>query len=118
MITSHFRGGLSRGTNFYVEVNGTKGDLIVTSPIGYVGIGGFVVRGAQLGQTLHELEVPGRYGADRFEEGPSQGVALAYESLAADMRSHTKLSPTFDDAVDLHRLIEAIERSEGAVRHL
>lgn len=118
VFASHFRGGLSRGTNFHVELNGTKGDLIVTSPAGYVGIGGFTVKGAQSEQTLHELEVPARYGADRFEEGPAQGVALAYERLAADMHSHAKLSPSFDDAVELHRLIDAIERSEGGVRPL
>ena len=117
-ITSHFRGGLSLGTNFHVEVNGTKGVLVITSPVGYVGIGGFTVSGARLGETLHELSVPARYGADCFGEGPSQAVAVAYERLAADMRSGTKLSPTFGDAVDLHRLIDAIERSEGAPRDI
>ena len=117
-ITSHFRGGLSLGTNFHVEVNGTKGDLIITSPVGYVGIGGFTVRGAQRGETLHELSVPARYGADRFEEGPSQAVAVGYERLATDIRSGTRLSPTFGDAVDLHRLIDALERSEGAPRDI
>jgi predicted dehydrogenase len=117
-ITSHFRGGLSLGTNFHVEVNGTKGDLIITSPVGYVGIGGFTVRGAQRGETLHELSVPACYGAGRFEEGPSQAVAVAYERLATDMRSGTRLSPTFGDAVNLHRLIDAIERSEGAPRDI
>jgi hypothetical protein len=56
--------------------------------------------------------VPARYGADRFEEGPSQAVAVAYERLATDIRFGTRLSPTFGDAVDLHRLIDALERSE------
>ncbi len=41
VVAAHFRGGLSRGTNFRIEINGTKGDLILTSPVGYVGIGGF-----------------------------------------------------------------------------
>lgn len=118
VMTSHFRGGLSRGTNFHVEVNGTQGDLVVSSPVGYVGIGGFVIKGAQQGQTIHELQVPPHYGADRFEEGPSQGVALAYERMAADMRSDTRLSATFDEAVELHNLIAAIERSEGTVIRL
>ncbi len=118
VISSHFRGGLSRGTNFHVEVNGTKGDLVVSSPVGYVGIGGFVIKGAGQGQTIRELQVPPHYGADRFEEGPSQGVALAYERVASDMRSHTTQSATFDKAVELHELIAAIERSEGAAIRL
>ncbi len=113
LISSHFRGGLARGTNFHVEVNGTKGDLIITSPVGYVGVGGFTVRGAQLAEPLRDLEVPARYGSGRFKEGPEQGVAMAYERLAEDLRSGTRSSPTFDDAVELHRLIDAIERSEG-----
>lgn len=117
-ISAHFRGGLSRGTNFHVEINGTKGDLIITSPVGYVGIGGFKLMGARFDETLHELKVPARYGADRFAEGPPQSVAVAYARLASDMTQGTKLSPTFDDAVELHRLIDAIERGEGAAIHI
>ncbi len=83
-----------------MEVNGTKGDLVVSSPVGYVGIGGFVIKGARQGETMHELQVPPHYGADRFEEGPSQGVALAYERMAADMHSGSKLSATFNEALN------------------
>lgn len=113
-ISAHFRGGLSRGTNFHIEINGTMGDLIISSPVGYIGSGGFELKGARLDEKLHALEVPQIYGADRFEEGPAQGVAVAYERLASDMNTGTGLSPTFDDAVELHRLIDAIDLSEGA----
>jgi predicted dehydrogenase len=118
VVTSHFRGGLSRGTNFHVEINGTKGDLILTSPVGYVGIGGFSLMGATGEETLHALEVPAHYGADCFMKGPSQSVAVAYARLASDMRQGTRLSPTFDDAVDLHHLIDAIEQSQGTPCHV
>jgi predicted dehydrogenase len=33
VVTSHFRGGLSRATNFHLEINGSRGDLLLTSPI-------------------------------------------------------------------------------------
>jgi predicted dehydrogenase len=45
LITSHFRGGLSRATNFHLEINGSRGDLLLTSPVGYVGLGGFSLIG-------------------------------------------------------------------------
>jgi predicted dehydrogenase len=32
----HFRGGLSRGTNFHWEINGTDGDLVVTGDHGHL----------------------------------------------------------------------------------
>ena len=117
VIAAHFRGGLSQGTNFHFEINGTKGDLILTSPVGYTGIDGFTLRGATGSETLHELTVPVKYGADRFVNGPAQGIASAYVRLASDLKSGTQLSPTFDDAVELHRLIDAIERSGGLERH-
>ncbi|WP_375714150.1 hypothetical protein [Rhizobium sullae] len=34
LVTSHFRGGLSRATNFHLEINGSRGDLLLTSPVG------------------------------------------------------------------------------------
>jgi predicted dehydrogenase len=29
LVTSHFRGGLSHATNFHLEINGSKGDLLL-----------------------------------------------------------------------------------------
>jgi hypothetical protein len=43
-------------------------------------------------------------------------LALAYARLASDLTTGTTLTPTFDDAVDLHRLIDALERSAGLER--
>jgi predicted dehydrogenase len=114
-VATHFRGGLSQGTNFHIEINGTKGDIIVTSPVGYVGIGGFTLRGSQNGETLQALEVPEAYGTNRFSAGPSQSVALSYERLASDITTGTRLVPTFEDAVDLHRIVRSIEDGNFAV---
>lgn len=113
-ISAHFRGGLSRGTNFYVEINGSKGDLVLTSPVGYVGIGGFTLRGAQGEDQIHDLPVPGTYETLGFEDGLTQSIAVAYSRIAYDMRNGTRLSPSFDDAVALHRTLEAIKTSDGA----
>ncbi|MCQ1775829.1 Gfo/Idh/MocA family oxidoreductase [Neorhizobium galegae] len=114
LVTSHFRGGLSRATNFHLEINGSKGDLLLTSPVGYVGIGGFKLMGARADEPLQALSVPDDFDADA--DVLSGNVRKLYELFASDLRVGTRLSPTFEDAVKLHRLIHAIEQSRGVVR--
>jgi predicted dehydrogenase len=41
--------------------------------------------------------------------GPSTNVAQAYARFARDYREGTHLSPTFEDAVTRHRMLNAIE---------
>jgi len=115
LVTSHFRGGLSRGTNFHLEINGSRGDLILTSPVGYVGLGGFKLAGAHGGETLHLITVPDDF--DTNEDVLTGNVRKLYELFASDATSGTRLSPNFEDAVKLHRLINATERSGGVTRH-
>lgn len=114
LVTSHFRGGLSRATNFHMEINGSKGDLLLTSPVGYVGVGGFNLSGAQAGENLHPIPVPGDFGPD--ENVLTGNVKKLYELFASDKLSGTRQSPTFESAVNLHRLINAVERSGGVWR--
>ncbi|MCM8735191.1 Gfo/Idh/MocA family oxidoreductase [Azospirillum sp. A1-3] len=116
LVTSHFRGGLSRATNFHVEINGTKGDLLLTSPVGYIGLGGFKLMGAQADETLHPISIPEGFGAD--DNVLTGNVRRLYQLIASDMTSGTSQSPTFGDAVKLHRLIDAIEQSGGVARYV
>jgi predicted dehydrogenase len=118
VLTAHFRGGLSRGTNFHVEINGSQGDLIISGPVGYVGIGGTRVMGGRLDETLHELAIPPEYDIYAEIGQPAQSVAIHYRLLACDLQRGTHLSPTFADAANLHRLIGAIERSAGSTVRL
>ncbi len=114
LVTSHFRGGLSRATNFHMEINGSKGDLLLTSPVGYVGVGGFSLSGAQAGENLHPIPVPGDFGPD--ENVLIGNVKKLYELFASDKLSGAREAPTFDSAVKLHRLIDAVEQSGGGWR--
>jgi len=109
-LSVHFRGGLTRGTNFRWEINGSNGVLVVTTPVGYVGEGGFRVQGARGAEVLRDLVIPPMY-AGGLPEGITQSVALAYRRLASDLREGTHLAPTFDDAVELQRLIDEIRRA-------
>lgn len=113
-LSAHFRGGLSRATNFHVEINGTEGDLLITSPVGYVGFGGMRLQGARGAETLHDIEIPAIHTA-HGAQGPAQLVASAYVQLADDIVNGTRTGPDFDDAVNLHRLIDAVVRNTGTL---
>ncbi|MBB3388214.1 putative dehydrogenase [Rhizobium sp. BK275] len=84
LVTSHFRGGLSRGTNFHLEINGSRGDLVLTSPVGYVGLGGFKLVGAQGGETLHPISIPQDF--DSNEDVLTGNVRKLYELLLPTRR--------------------------------
>ncbi|MGO7664059.1 Gfo/Idh/MocA family protein [Rhizobium ruizarguesonis] len=116
LVTSHFRGWLSRATNFHMEINGSKGDLLLTSPVGYVGLGGFNLSGAQAGENLHPIPVPGDFGPD--DNVLTGNVKKLYELLASDILSGTHQRPTFESAVKLHRLINAVEKNGGISRDI
>src|SRR6266511_4106451 len=79
-LSIHYRGGVSRGTNFLWEINGTEGDLQLTAAGGQVQIFEMIVRGAKDGQSSPEvLPVPGDYlWSPPQGPGPSTNVAQAY----------------------------------------
>jgi predicted dehydrogenase len=112
----HYRGGVSRGTNFLWEINGTQGDLQLTAAGGHAQIFDLTLRGGKGAQAaLDVLTVPGQYWSAP-PQGPGTNVAQAYARFARDYREGTKLCPTFDDAVTRHRMLDAIERAASTGR--
>src|SRR3954462_1490530 len=107
----HYRGGASRGTNLLWEINGTEGDLQLTSAGGQPQIFDLELRGGNGAQSsLELLPVPEQYRwAPPQGPGPSTNVAQAYARFARDYREGTHFCPTFDDAVTRHRMLNAIE---------
>src|SRR5207249_8564028 len=58
----HYRGGVSRGTNFLWEINGTEGDLQITGDGGQAQLFALTVRGGRGDQSsLTVLPVPEKY---------------------------------------------------------
>jgi predicted dehydrogenase len=121
-LSVHYRGGVSRGTNLLWEINGTEGDLQVTSAGGQPQIFELTVQGGTGAQAaLEVLPVPGQYvWSPPQGSGPSANLAQAYAHFARDYREGTHLCPTFDDAVTRHRMLEAIETAAvtGRRQHL
>jgi predicted dehydrogenase len=107
----HYRGGHSRGTNLLWEINGTEGDLQLTSAGGQAQIFEIDIRGGRGAQSsLEALPVPEQYRWSPPQgPGPSTNVAQSYVRFARDYREGTHLCPTFDDAVTRHRMLNAIE---------
>jgi predicted dehydrogenase len=120
-VAAHYRGGSSRATNFRWEINGADGDLEITAPSGQAQATQLTLRGARgASRDMELMPVPVDYRATPAElSGPAVNVAEAYARFAQGPAAADQI-PDFDDAVRLHRLIDAIERSaaSGARVHL
>lgn len=111
LLTAHFRGGMSRATNFSLEINGTLGDLVLTSTLGYPGVGSTTILGGQGDDaTVAELALPAAY-TTVANLGMGANVYRNYALLASDLKTGSRTAPGIDQAVGLHRLLNAIERS-------
>lgn len=116
-ISIHYRGGMPRGRDgLFIEINGTEGDLRLIGRHG--------------GAQQVPLRIEGGRGDDREmtpiavpPELTGQGwpqdvnpanVARIYARLARDIAEGTQTAPTFADAVDLHRLIDVIEKASAS----
>ena len=110
-ISLHYRGGVSLGTNFLWDINGTDGDLLLTGPGGHTQFMEPSLRGGKRGDKhLADMPVPDTYRwvSDEVPPGPPLNVAQTYFRLAEDLKKGTCQVATFQDAVARHRLIECI----------
>lgn len=109
----HYRGGMPRGTGLLWEINGTEGDLQVTSMGGHAQLLPLSLSGAQGdAQALAPMEVPDTYVWTAADPNPVvQNVAQVYALLAGDIANGTHHAPSFEDAVRRHRLLDAVERA-------
>ena len=116
----HYRGGMSRGTKLLWEINGRDGDLQLTAEGGHAQIFDIKLFGGRGGgRALAPIAIDPQH---RFvpEElsGPAVNVAQLYACFANDIREGTSTSPTLDEAIARHRLIDAIERSAAEGRRV
>lgn len=102
----------SAASGYRLEIYGRKGTLAISATS--TNTAASTVSGAQGKDKLAELSVPARLAAAPASTpaGPPQNVAHAYARFAPVFHSKGKVDPDFDTAVGLHRLIDAIERSD------
>ena len=109
----HLRGGMSAGTNFLWEINGTQGDLVITAANGHIQMNALTIQGSQHGEALQPLPIPAQFhwAPPNTPEGFPLNVGQAYTLIAQDLRDGTHRAPTFTDAVHRHRTLAGIERA-------
>ncbi|RYJ44229.1 Gfo/Idh/MocA family protein [Flavobacterium beibuense] len=108
VATVHFRGGMLSGTNFFWEINGTKGDIQISADGGSLAVFEPVIK-MSTGENgaMEVVEVPKAYNlvADQELDYIPASVGQNYTLIQSGD------APTFDDAVVRHRMISAIEKS-------
>lgn len=111
-LSVHYRGGVSRGTNLLWEINGTEGDIQVTGGLGHAQMIQLNIAGARGEQKeLQPLMPESSAYAGLSEAAITRNVAGIYARLYNDVVNGTQTAPTFRSAVELHEVIDSIERS-------
>ncbi len=111
----HYRGGLSKGTNLLWEINGTEGDIQVTGDNGHGQMIQLSIKGAKSrDEEMKTLTPPVEMYAGLPDNSIARNVAQIYKLLAGDIRNNTRNAPTFQRAVVLAELYDAIEKSAKA----
>lgn len=111
-FSAHYRGGMSKGTNFLWEINGTEGIIQVKGDIGHGQFANFSIYGAKNeDDSLNQLKVP----EEKYENLPSEviprNVSRIYKAIASDFKNNTKTAPQFEDALKLHKLLDDIQKA-------
>jgi predicted dehydrogenase len=112
VVSFHARGGMSRGTPLLFEIHGDKGDIIVSgnATVQYADL---KLQGAQGSAALDDLTVPAKYRHVPESMPPMRpyNVAQLYVELANAIREGRTPTPSFNEAVVRHRMLEAIQKS-------
>jgi len=104
----HFRGGHLSGTNFFWEINGTKGDIQITAAGGSLAVFEVTVKaGTGENGAMEVLEIPEQYNLV-----PDKSLGLIPTNVGQNYQLIQQgNAPTFEEAVIRHRMIEAIEEA-------
>lgn len=109
-----YRGGVSRGNNLRWEINGTKGDLVITAALGNLQIADLKLEGgAGDEEGVSPIPLPGFYDSEPGGVSGEIGanVLRSYAHFAKDLRNGTNTMPDFEYGVRRHRLLAAIEEA-------
>ena len=123
VVSFQIRGGMARGTEFLFEIHGDEGDLVLAATTrASMQRQELSVQGARgAGAALVPMPIPATYRwvPDGVPAGSPYNVAQLYAQLAESIRNGTPVVPTFEAAVERHRLIDAIVRSsETGTKHV
>jgi predicted dehydrogenase len=108
----HYRGGMSAGINFHWEINGTKGDIVLTSDEpGAFEMINVKIEYAPAGEKLRPLEISDEYFTVGVPVQPIHGMYYALKAVQHDIVNGSKIFPSFADGLRLHNFLDLISRS-------
>ncbi len=98
------------GSGFALELYGSEGTITVTGDGG-----GLALRGGRgAAAELEELPVEDREPVPQaIQRGPTENVGRVYQRLATSIRGEGEAEPSFDTALSLHRVLDAMQRSSA-----
>ena len=107
------------GSGYRMEIYGRDGTLVASSgesPNHY----GVRLQGAQKGDQLDDLEIPGKhtYVLEGMPKGAPYNVGQMYYKFGEGIRSGETCQPDFDTAVELHRFIDSIQEASDQSREV
>jgi predicted dehydrogenase len=113
IFSLHYRGGMPPdGNGLTWEINGTKGIIRITGLTGSIQVEELKIGACLEGETeFKELKIPYetlKLCPDQYVPG---NVARMYQLMYDDLVNHSYKAPDFDYAVELHRLIDRIEKA-------
>ena len=114
-FSMHYRGGSARGAGLAWDIHGTDGDLRITAASGHTQLEQLTLEGARTAdREMSRLVPPPTAGAGWPDGAMAGNVARVYARLANDLRAGSRTAPDFADAVQLHRVIAAIEQAASS----
>ncbi len=114
LASVHFRAAMPPATGLRWEINGTQGTLLVTGNNGHLQFGLVKISGATGAEKdLVDLPVPEKYSSAGAPNDLSVAVEHAYRGILSDVTRGTHLVPTFEHALQRHRMLDAIENARA-----
>ena len=111
LVNVHYRAGMSAGINFHWEINGTKGDIVITGDLGQLQLTPVKVQLAKSGEALADLTIPAEYLSEDYPAQPVRGLYAAYKAVLRDIQNQSNDVPDFNDGVNMHQLLDRIHES-------
>ena len=109
VVSAHVASNPWAGSGYQMEIYGRKGTLMVSSEDSPQ-LGDVRLQGAQGSDKLEDITVPDKHTnvLEGMPKGPPHNVGQLYYLFGEAIRGQESSFPTFDTAVDLHRLIDSI----------
>lgn len=116
-LSIHIEGGKRNGYGVDLSITGTEGDLKLSNVAAFHNQSDNQILGARgAHHALKELPVPTKYQLLPSSDLPSSALELAnvYAANAMDRHDGGTRTPTFTDAVRLHRFLDAASSSSAS----